>query len=90
MKMRYLYLITILIVSLTTEVSAQSKLLENVKRNPKEAEALCQKFRLLNSKGISASSEDAINQISSQKNLSITDAEILSIYVIGLHCPEVN
>ena len=88
--MRYLYSIAVLLIAFTTEVSAQSKLLENVKGNPKEAIALCKQFRELNSRGISASSKEAIDQISRRKNLSITDAEILSIYVIGLHCPEVN
>ena len=88
--MRYLYSIAILFIALTQEVLAQSNLLENVKKNPSEAKALCRQFRNLNSKGVSASSKEAINAISSQRNLSSTDAEILSIYVIGLHCPDVN
>jgi len=79
-----------LLIASTPGVLAQSSLLENVKRNPKEAQALCKQFRGLNSKGISSSSQEAIGQISRQRNLSITDAEILSIYVIGLHCPDVN
>ena len=69
---------------------AQSTLLENVKRNPQEAKALCSQFRGLNAKGISAGSKTTIDQISRQRNLSVTDAEILSIYVIGLYCPDVN
>jgi len=88
--MGYLYSIAIMIISSTYSAFAQSTLLENVKNNPKEAEALCQQFRDLNSKGISASSQEAIQQISTQKNLSTPDAEVLSIYVIGLNCPEVN
>ena len=77
-------------IAFSSGVLAQSSLLENVKQNPEEARVLCKQFLSLNSKGISASSEEAINAISTQKNLSPTDAEILSIYVIGLHCPEVN
>ena len=69
---------------------AQSNLLENVKRNPKEAYSLCTEFRELNSKGISSSSKEAIAQVANQKKLSDKDAEILSIYVIGMYCPEVN
>jgi len=78
------------LIAFTPGALAQSNLLENVKRSPKEAQALCNQFRNLNSKGISSSSQEAIDQISRQRNLSITDAEILSIYVIGLHCPDVN
>ena len=88
--MRHLYSIAVGIIAFTPGAFAQSNLLENVKRNPQEAKALCQQFRRLNSKGVSASSKAAIGEISRQKNLSITDAEILSIYVIGLHCPDVN
>ena len=88
--MRYAYSVAMLMFAFTPVVLAQSNLLENVKRNPKEAKDLCKQFRSLNSKGISASSNEAIDQVSSQKNLSNTDAEILSIYVIGLHCPDVN
>ena len=89
-KMRYLYSIAISLIAFTPGMMAQSNLLESVKRNPKEAKALCRQFRNLNSIGVSASSNQAIKEISSQKNLSNTDAEILSMYVIGLHCPDVN
>ena len=85
-----LYFIPILLIASASNAFAQSTLLENVKNNPKEAQGLCKQFRDLNSKGISASSQEAIQQISTQKNLSTTDAEILSIYVIGLNCPDVN
>ena len=89
--MHYLYSIAMVIIAFTPcAVVAQSNLLESVKRNPKEAQALCKQFRQLNSKGISASSKEALDQVSRQKNMSITDAEILSIYVIGLNCPDVN
>ena len=68
---------------------SQSSLLESVKRNPGEAMEMCKNFKSLNAKGISAGSKQVIQEISFQKNLSQTDAEILSIYVIGLNCPDV-
>ena len=67
---------------------AQSRLLEDVKRNPDEAKSICQNFRKLNEKNISAGSPKSIQKISSQKNISAVDAEILSMYVRGLYCPE--
>ena len=48
---------------------SQSNLLESVKRNPTEAINLCKRFRVLNSKGISATSEDSLKEIMSKKNL---------------------
>ena len=88
--MKSLYSIAMAIIAFAPGVLAQSNLLESVKRNPKEANLLCAQFRDLNSKGISTSSKEAIAQISKQKNLNTRDAEILSIYVIGMYCPEVN
>ena len=70
-------------------VFSQSNLLESVKKNPDEARNLCNKFRDFNSKGISASSDKAIEYVSNQKNLTPVNAEIFSIYVIGLHCPDI-
>ncbi len=70
-------------------VFSQSNLLESVKKNPNEAKNLCNKFRDFNSKGISASSDKAINYVSNKKKLNPVDAEIFSIYVIGLHCPDI-
>ena len=67
---------------------AQSRLLEDVKRNPDEAKSICQNFRELNKKNISASSPQSIQKISNQKNINQVDAEILSMYVRGLYCPE--
>ena len=68
---------------------SQSNLLESVKKNPAEAIKMCNKFKELNSKGISASSDKAIEFVSKKNNLNPINAEILSIYVIGLHCPQV-
>ena len=70
-------------------VLSQSSLLESVKKNPADAIKLCNKFKELNSKGISVSSDKAIEFISKKNNLNLINAEILSIYVIGLHCPQV-
>ena len=70
-------------------VFSQSNLLESVKKNPNEARNLCNKFREFNSKGISASSDKAIEYVSNKKKLTPVNAEIFSIYVIGLHCPDI-
>ncbi len=88
-----IYLTSLLIFSLSSITSfayGQSSLLENVKRNPEEAIALCNKFRTLNSQGISSASTEVIEEISLDKNLTKSDAEILSIYVIAMHCPDIN
>jgi hypothetical protein len=70
-------------------VLSQSSLLESVKKNPADAIKMCNKFKELNSKGISASSDKAIEFVSKKNNLDPINAEILSIYVIGLHCHQV-
>ena len=70
-------------------VFSQSNLLESVKKNPGEAVNLCNKFREFNSKGISASSDKAIEYVSKKNKLTPFNAEIFSIYVIGLHCPDI-
>ena len=70
-------------------VFSQSNLLENVKKNPEEAINICNKFKELNTKGISANSDKAIEYVSKKNKLTPVNAEIFSIYVIGLHCPDV-
>ena len=84
------FLITLIFSALAfnLEAMAQSRLLESVKRNPDEAKSICQSFRKLNKENISASSQKSIKKISTQKNISEVDAEILSMYVRGLYCPE--
>ena len=57
--MRGFAFIGILISISCTDVNAQSTLLENVKRNPSEAIALCNEFKELNKKGISAVLKEA-------------------------------
>ena len=70
-------------------VFSQSNLLESVKKNPGEAIKICNKFREFNSKGISANSNEAIGYVSRKNKLTPINAEIFSIYVIGLHCPDI-
>ena len=70
-------------------VFSQSNLLESVKKNPGEAMNICSKFREFNSVGISASSDKAIEYVSKKNKLTPVNAEIYSIYVIGLHCPDI-
>ena len=70
-------------------VFSQSSLLESVKKNPEEAIHICNKFREFNSKGISANSDKAIDYVSKKNKLTPVNAEIFSIYVIGLHCPDI-
>ena len=83
-------LITLILtsVSISQEAMAQSRLLESVKRNPDEAKSICQSFKNLNKQNISAGSPTSIQKISTQKNISNVDAEVLSMYVRGLYCPE--
>ena len=70
-------------------VFSQSNLLESVKKNPVEAVNICNKFREFNSNGISANSNKAIDYVSNKKKLTPVNAEIFSIYVIGLHCHDI-
>ena len=70
-------------------IHAQSNLLESVKKNPKDAIEICNKFKELNKKGILADSDEAVSYVSKKNKLTPVNAEILSIYVIGLHCPNV-
>ncbi len=83
-------LITLIFTSfaINQEAMAQSRLLEDVKRNPDEARSICKNFSELNKQNISAGSKKSIQKISIQKNISEIDAEILSMYVRGLYCPE--
>ena len=85
------FLITLIASSIafTSQVKAQSAILESVKRNPDEAKLICQSFIELNKKEISAGSKQSIQDISKKKNISKIDAEILSMYVRGLYCPEI-
>ena len=87
--MKNLFLFLFLSLASINPALSQSNLLERVKKNPTDAIKMCNKFKELNSKGVSASSDKAIEFVSKKNNLSPVNAEILSIYVIGLHCPQV-
>ena len=87
--MRTFFIFLFLVLYPQYSVLSQSNLLESEKKNPGEAIKLCTKFKDLNSKGISANSDDAIKYVAKKNNLTPVNAEIFSIYVIGLHCPEI-
>ena len=71
-------------------INAQSNLLESVKKNPKNAIEMCNKFKELNKKGISAKDDEAINYVLKKNKLSnAANAEVLSLYAIAYHCPNV-
>jgi len=69
---------------------ANSPLLETVKQNPALAKDLCSRFRSLNAQGQSATGPESIAVVASSQGLNAKDAEVLTIYVIGLHCPDVK
>ena len=87
--MKYYLFFLLLFSNSLLPVFSQSNLLESVKKNPNEAIKICNKFREFNSRGISASSDKAIEYVSNKKKLTPVNAEIFSIYVIGLHCPDI-
>ena len=87
--MKFFLFLFFLLLNSFHPVFSQSNLLESVKKNPSEAIKICNKFRELNSKGISASSDKAIEYVSKKNKLTPVNAEIFSIYVIGLHCPDI-
>ena len=65
----FLFILFLLSNSLNPVLS-QSNLLESVKKNPSEAKNICNKFREFNSKGISASSDKAIEYVSKKNKLT--------------------
>ncbi|MCX5942520.1 MAG: hypothetical protein NTU65_05430 [Cyanobacteria bacterium] len=69
---------------------AGSALLDRVKQNPKVAAAICAELRSLNAQGITSTTPQAVNRIAAMQELNATDAEILTTYVVGLHCPDVR
>ena len=87
--MKSLFFLFFLFSNTLYPVFSQSNLLESVKKNPNEAKNLCDKFRDFNAMGISASSDKAIDYVSNKQKLNPVNAEIFSIYVIGLHCPDI-
>lgn len=81
---------TALLTILPTAAWSQSQILESVKRNPAKAKQICAQLRQLNNNGISYTSKQATRQIADQEGLSPADAEVLTTYVVGLHCPDVR
>ncbi len=73
-----------------TPLQAASPLLESVKQNPQLAQRICTDLRQLNSRGVSSNSPEAVTMVARSQGLSSTDAEILTTYVVGLHCPDVR
>ena len=71
-------------------VSADSDLLNSVKRNPEKAKAICRSFLQMNINGKSAFSKGDINTVAANENLSFQDAEILMTYIVGMHCDDVR
>ena len=79
-----------LLLAVQAPALAGSALLDRVKQNPKVAGAICAELRSLNAQGIAATSPQAVNRIAAMQGLNATDAEILTTYVVGLHCPDVR
>jgi hypothetical protein len=71
-------------------VQAASALLETVKENPALRQRLCERFKQFNAQGKLATSKESIAWVAADQGLSPVDAEVLSTYVIGLHCPDVR
>lgn len=70
--------------------AAQSALLDSVKANPGRAKDLCAQLRQLNAQGVASNSPQAVSMVAREQNLSPMDAEVLTTYVVGLHCPDVR
>ena len=81
----FLFLSTINIMPIIGE----QNLLQRVKNNPNEAIKICKKFRNFNAKDISAYEDEAIREVIKRKGFDRLNAEIYSVYAIGLHCPDV-
>ena len=81
---------TLLCLAPARPLRAASALLETVKNNPALAKSLCAQFKQLNASGRSATAPDSIAMVASSQGLSQVDAEVLTTYVIGLHCPDVR
>lgn len=79
-----------LLVQAPLAAMAQSSILESVRQNPAQAKALCEQLRQLNTQGVSSTSQEAVRMVAQQQNLSMMDAEVLTTYVVGLHCPDVR
>jgi len=75
---------------LLSPLPAAAGMLDTVKQNPALARSLCEQFKQLNANGQSATSKESIARVAASQSLSTVDAEVLTTYVIGLHCPDVR
>ena len=75
---------------LLSALPATAGMLDTVKQNPALARSLCEQFKQLNASGQSATSKESIARVAASQGLSSLDAEVLTTYVIGLHCPDVR
>jgi hypothetical protein len=75
---------------LLSALPATAGMLDTVKQNPALARSLCEQFKQLNASGQSATSKESIARVAASQGLSTIDAEVLTTYVIGLHCPDVR
>jgi hypothetical protein len=75
---------------LLSSLPASAGMLDTVKQNPALARSLCEQFKQLNASGQSATSKESIARVAASQGLSTIDAEVLTTYVIGLHCPDVR
>ena len=85
-----LFIGTALVLTSTSARAADSDLLNGVKRNPQEAQAMCQTFRSLNGQGESAYDKSTTKKVAKSRQISRRDAEVLITYVVGIHCPDVR
>ena len=75
---------------LLSSLPATAGMLDTVKQNPALARSLCEQFKQLNASGQSATSKESIARVAASQGLGTIDAEVLTTYVIGLHCPDVR
>lgn len=54
------------------------------------AKSLCQRFRQWNAANRSAMAPESIAEVAASENLTTVDAEVLTAYVIEMHCKDVR
>ena len=87
MKLK-LILSTLLIGLVSLNTYSAPRVFEQIKKMDTDQDGTVT-LEEFNSEGISASSDKAIEYVSNKKKLTPVNAEIFSIYVIGLHCPDI-
>lgn len=78
------------LLATAASATADSELLNGVKRNPEEARTMCERFRELNQQGRSAYDRSTTTEVARSRQLSRSDAEVLITYVVGMHCADVR